>query len=179
MDVTRIKPYFGKIVYPVLPDLPPHLLTGLAVLFGAASLLLLIHGRNIMAAIAYLLAAFLHLLDGAVASKYGRASIKSAVLDRIADRAVDAFGIIGLSLVSSKVLGLFTLAVILIASYISSVYEGFRRTKEGEKLSKRPFKSIIIILGMAFKLYMPALIALFVVGLYAIASRLVVVVRNL
>ncbi len=171
MDLFEAKKKFLKMVWPILPRVDPNLVSLASIPINLLALYLLLQGNNVIAAFVFLFSQFLDLFDGAIARKYGLESLRGAAVDRIVDRVNDAIAIIGLALVSNKTLGMITLACVVVASYMSSVYEGFRKSREGEKLSKRWIRNTIIFLGMLLGYYLEALVLLLLIALYSMLQR--------
>ena len=115
---------------------------------------------------------FLDIVDGAIAKKFGIARDQGAAVDRIIDRVNDSVAIITLAILSRHyIIGLVALALVIIASYMSSVYETFTKSRRGEGLSKRWVRIGFIALGYLTSFYIEALIVLILIALLSIWQR--------
>jgi len=155
----------------------PNTLTFFSVLLGFVSGYFILEGMLVYSALFFLTAVLLDALDGQVARAKRISSKFGSFFDKVADRIVD------MTLLSSILLsglvplpaGLFTLCVIVLASYSSAVAEAESRKKHlGEGMSLRPLRSAILFLGLLSGQLEPAVFLLLITGLYSLEKRLLV-----
>ncbi len=146
----RTKNKLENILAPIAINISPNIITFLSIVLMLIACYFIIIKLLIPAAIFFALSALFDALDGVVAKKYNRSTRFGAFFDRIADKTNDSLIIIAITYVGYiKIeLGLITLFLILLASYISATIEVITKTRIGEVLSQRPIRSLLIFLGL-------------------------------
>ncbi len=162
--------------------LSPNMITLFSVFLAFFSGYLVLEGRLVLAAGFFGLSCLLDALDGQVARVKGKKSRFGSFFDKTADRIVD------MTLLSSVVLagivpafpGVFTLCVVVLASYASAVLEAESGKKRiGEGLSLRPVRSLVLFAGLATGFVAEAVFLLLVIGFYSLEKRILTARRML
>lgn len=152
----------------------PNAITAMAFLTMAGASTLVVADSPRWAGMLIVASGLLDLLDGAVARATARSTRFGALLDRVADRAGD-FMIIGAIVIAGHVdvaLGIYTLSVTLLASYISACLEAATASEIGGSISLRGVRLVILVASCLSGAFFEGMILLAVIGTYASVARL-------
>lgn len=155
--------------------LPPLLITVFSIIAMCVAGYAVWKFQFLVAAAFVLISGFLDAYDGAVAKTHAGGTAFGSVFDKTADRINDAVilaAIILRGLVPLD-LGLIALLTVVLASYVSACMDAVTKKQIGEKISLRPLRFAILILGLVIPgaLYHTVVI-LAALGCYSFLSRL-------
>lgn len=159
----------------------PHAITVASVAAMALAAALLLAGPTHWAAPLVLLSGLLDALDGAVARAHGRQSRFGALLDRVSDRVADALLLAALVLGGhvAPALGLYALAVVPLASYVSACLEAATASSIGQRLSLRAVRLLVLVIALALQEAATGVLLVASIGTFSLVSRLRVAWRLL
>jgi archaetidylinositol phosphate synthase len=155
--------------------LDPNIVSLLAVFSMAAAGYFILNYKLILAGFFALLSGFFDLLDGGVAKAHKKVTKFGGLLDRICDRISD-FIILSSIILAGFVplwIGLLSLVLVLLSSYISACLEAQTKTKIGEALSLRGIRLSIIIAALFINQIFLAIVIIIILSLFAFVQRLV------
>jgi len=164
-----------KFVLPVAKkiNINPNFITlGSILLMGVAAFYVL-QKNLVLSALFVFFSSYFDMLDGTVA-RLKKGTKFGAFIDRMSDRINDSiiiFSIIAAGYVE-VLFGIVALISVLLASYVSSVYETFTKSKVGETLSLRGIRLLIIIFGFLFSAPYTVISLMLVIGFYSLIERL-------
>lgn len=159
----------------------PNLITACGFLVMALAGALAMQGQLWGAGILILVSGLLDLLDGAVAKATACTTRFGGLLDRVADRAGDFAILAGIILGGGVALwlGLYVLATVLLASYISACLEAATSSSIGQRFSLRAVRLTILALACFTGRLVEGMVLLALIGSYATGARLWIAYRLL
>lgn len=173
MPKAKTKGWLEENLYWLAPDVDPNVVTGLSVLAMLGAAFYVVRHEVVLAGALVLLSGFLDVLDGTIARKYKRQTRFGAFLDRVSDRVNDSIILASIAFASLVPLsvGLFTLALVLTASYSSAVIDSLSRVKRAEALSTRWLRILLIAGGLLLNQVNSATLAVLAVAFYSFLER--------
>lgn len=152
----------------------PHAITLASVAAMAMAAALLLAGPTHWAAPLVLLSGLLDVLDGAVARAHGWQSRFGALLDRVSDRVADALLLAALAIGGhvALALGVYALAVVPLASYVSACLEAATASSIGERLSQRAVRIVVLVVALALQEPATGVLLVASIGTWSLVSRL-------
>jgi archaetidylinositol phosphate synthase len=172
---TKTQTRLENILLPIAKkiNVNPNLLTLLSLLFTLGSAYYILTSELAIAAVLFLVGAVLDALDGLVAREHNRATKFGAFFDQFADRLNDGVIIIAVMLGGyiGAFIGIVTLFLVILASYMSAVMDSLTGKRIGEAISFRPLRSGAIFLGLSFGYIEVAMWAVLFIATWAVVYR--------
>lgn len=152
----------------------PHVITASSVAAMALAAALLLAAPTHWAAPLVLLSGLLDALDGAVARAQGCQTRFGALLDRVSDRIADTLLLAALVLGGHVTLGLglYALAVVPLASYVSACLEAATASSIGERLSLRAVRIIVLVVALTLQEPTAGVLVVAAIGTWSLVSRM-------
>jgi archaetidylinositol phosphate synthase len=161
---SRVEPYLARLSAPFLgwtPNRLSSLSIGLSI--GAAALAVLVRweGPYLFLPIAALIFAggVFDVLDGEVARRTGRSSLRGDFLDHVLDRYADVFILLGIALstYANPILALLALVTLLLVSYMGTQAQAVGQGRLYAGLLSRADRLLLLTLGtfLEFDLSLP------------------------
>lgn len=166
-----------RFLEPIAPNIPPNFVTSLGFLTGPLAGYFLWKGEFLVALAFIFLNAASDLLDGTIARKFGKVTLKGSLLDDLADRVSDISISIGLGASFGSPLGAFSAIFLVLSSYLS--LQGLALYGEKAKFGffSRANRTLAIIIGLAagtafgFNASEPLLYAIIAGSIFTILER--------
>lgn len=176
MKSPATQQHVDRLLAPLARRVPlaPNVVTVAAVLAMAAAAALLLSGALAWAGALMLLSGLLDLLDGAVARAHGRQTRFGALLDRVGDRIADTLPLAALILTGAVplALGVYALAVVPLASYVSACLEAATASRVGETLSLRALRLVALATSCLAGVPGPGVVAVAAIGTLGLLLRM-------
>jgi archaetidylinositol phosphate synthase len=161
---SRVAPYVARLSAPFLGWTPNRLSSlSLGLSIGAAALAILVRweGPYLFLPVAALIftGGMFDVLDGEVARRTGRSSLRGDFLDHVLDRYADVFILLGIALSSyaNPILALLALVTLLLVSYMGTQAQAVGQGRLYAGLLSRADRLLLLTLGtfLEFDLSLP------------------------
>jgi phosphatidylglycerophosphate synthase len=179
----------GIVFSKILPR--PNVWTVITIIPALLAFWSLVNEQFLYAAVWFIIAAFIDMIDGAVARVTGRATKKGAYLDTIMDRYVEAivvFGLLFASLPNFTVPGYFSIPVyaLVFIFYFGGFMTTYAKSAAKEKelvenelrggLLERAERLLILFVGILLAIYNPLYLT-YVIALLAVLTNITALQR--
>ncbi len=161
----------------------PNVISILGLVFGLASLFLVVFGRLLLGGLALVVSGFFDVLDGAVARTFGRVTPYGGFLDSVLDRYTDLGVTFGILFYFVRAHDETYIALTFIAAAGTAIIPYIRARAEAagieckNGLLERPERTILLIIGLCFNVLRPVVIILAVLTHLTAVQRIIAVKR--
>lgn len=171
-DVNKLWPNIRhRILKPFVIDIDPNLVTILALLVAFAAGVAISYHMLFTAAVLILLNGFLDILDGEIASKYGK-SRRGDLLDHVCDRLADIailMGIAGGGFVDVWMI-MIAISLMLLVSYLGTEAQALLKKRLYAGILGRADRLVLVFLGLLAEIIWPGMLSFAVMVLIALST---------